>query len=639
MATATLEGKLKNPMLCPAAGAPAWSRALAFLDDQVDRVVQYLFVGFIAMFAAVMLLGVFFRYVLNNSLAWSDELALIIFAWGIFLAISSAYLHDQHVHVGIIMDHLPRTWHDVLSVVAEGLSGGYLISLVVAGIQAMSVVSTTHTDAMRWPYSIPYTAIPLSCVIMLLHWIRRNSWQGITPGVLVKVGVALSYFWIVVLPFGQYVQLTGGVRFLVLFLMMFGPMLIGVPVAFALGLMATFYLGMFGDVPFETGAMQVFFGINNVTLIAIPLLIFSGKIMHSAGIAGRIVDFAQVIVGRIRGGLGATDIVASFLFGDISGSAVSDCAAIGTLMIPQMKARGYRADFCAALQGAAGTLGLTAPLAITVLLYSTATSGSVSRLAAATIVPATLLAGSFMVVTLLHARRWRYPAEHVPAKEYLPRTLKALPGIFALVVVLGGIVGGIVTPAEVGTVLLTYVLLLSIFLYHTAKPGQLFQAGVEAGHVAAMTLFMVATSSFLGFVLARDLVSIQLVDFVTAISTNKYMIILLVNVVFIILGMVLEGPAIIYGFLPSFMPLLTRVGVDPIQFGVLLCLNLGIGQIHPPVGLTLFVGTQLAETTTGRAMIAALPFMAIMLVDMVLVAVFPQISLELPHILFGYPIH
>lgn len=638
MATAATKVGLENPVLRPTAGAPGWARALATFDDRVDRVVQLLFVTLIGLFAAVMLLGVFFRYVLNNSLAWSDELALIIFAWGIFLAISSAYLHDQHVSVDIIMDHLPRKWNAALSVVADGLSGGYLICLVVAGIQALSVVSTTHTDALRWSYAIPYLAIPLSSVLMLLHWIRRNSWRGLPLSAFVKVAVALIFFWIVLLPFGKYVELSGGTRFLVLFVMMFVPMLIGVPVAFALGLMSTFYLGLSPNTPFDTGALQVFFGINNITLIAIPLLIFSGKIMHGAGIARLIVDFAQVLVGRVRGGLGATDILASFLFGDISGSAVSDCAAIGTLMIPQMKARGYRADFCAALQGAAGTLGLTAPLSITVLLYATATNGSVSRLAAATILPAILLAGSFMVVTLLHAHKWKYPAEHVPRREYLPRTLKAIPGIFALAVVLVGIVGGVVTPAEVGAVLLTYVFLLSVFLYRSANPEQLFQAGVEAGHVAAMTLFMVSTSSFLGFVLARDLVSFQLVSFVTQLSTNKHMILLLVNIVFIILGMVLEGPAIIFGFLPSFMPLLTKVGVDPIQFGVLLSLNLGIGQIHPPVGLTLFIGTRLAETTITRAMIAALPFLAIMLADMVLVALFPHISLEIPHILFGYPI-
>src|SRR5512147_3308261 len=153
--------------------------------------------------------------------------------------------------------------------------------------------------------------------------------------------------------------------------------------------------------------------------------------MHEAGVARYIVDLAQVLVGRLRGGLGAANVVASFIFGDISGSAVSDTAAIGSLMIPQMKARGYRADFCAALQGTAGTLGMMAPLAITILLYASATSTSVSRLAAATILPAFLLAGSFMLVTLVHARRNNYPREVVPRETIFPRTLRATPGMLA----------------------------------------------------------------------------------------------------------------------------------------------------------------------------------------------------------------
>jgi TRAP-type C4-dicarboxylate transport system permease large subunit len=171
-------------------------------------------------------------------------------------------------------------------------------------------------------------------------------------------------------------------------------------------------------------------------------------------------------------------VVASFLFGDTSGSAVSDTGAIGSLMIPQMKQRGYRADFCAALQGTAGTLGMTAPLSITMLLYSSAASSSVSRLAAATIVPSFLLAISFMALVVWHARRHHYPTEHVPWQLVMPRTVGAMPGLCALVLVVGGILGGIFTPAEVGTILLAYVLLLTIGLYRAGSRATLYRACV-----------------------------------------------------------------------------------------------------------------------------------------------------------------
>ena len=252
--------------------------------------------------------------------------------------------------------------------------------------------------------------------------------------------------------------------------------------------------------------MQIYNGLNLLALMAIPLLILAGKLMHEAGIARHMVNFAQVLVGRVRGGLGASNVVASFLFGDISGSNVSDTAAIGALMIPQMKERGYRADFCAALQGTAGTLGTLAPLSITILLYASATNTSVSRLAAATILPAFLLAGSFMLVALVHARRHDYPREYVPREMVLPYIARALPGLFSLVLLAGGILGGVFTPAEVGAVLLVYVLILSLF-YGTAQPKRLYDAVVQANYISGMVLFMASTSSFLGFVLTRDLVS------------------------------------------------------------------------------------------------------------------------------------
>ncbi|HSB69763.1 MAG TPA: TRAP transporter large permease subunit [Candidatus Methylomirabilis sp.] len=620
-----------------AVASSAWGRPVVALSDAVDRACTFASVVATAGFAVIMLLGVFFRYALNDSLAWADEVALVVFNWAILLAIASGYLHDKHVNLDLLVRKLPAAWASRATVLAEGMSLGYLLSLTVSGIQVLPLASQMHTDALRWPLTIPCLAIPVACLIMDLHWMRRNLVSGIRSAAAVKLLIGGTFLFLVMLPIGQYVQLTGLLRAAVLIAALFGPMLIGVPVALSLGFMATFYIGAFGDAPFNVGAMQVYNGLNLLALMAIPLLILAGKLMHEAGMARHIVDFAQVLVGRIRGGLGAANVVASFLFGDISGSAVSDTAAIGSLMIPQMKARGYRADFCAALQGTAGTLGMMAPLAITILLYASATNASVSRLAAATILPAFLLAASFMLVTLVHARRYNYPREHVPRESILPRILRALPGLFALVLVGGGILGGIFTPAEVGAVLLGYVLLLSFF-YGTAQPKRLYNAVVEAGYISGMTLFMASTSSFLGFVMTRDLVSQHVVEFVTQISTNRLTVIFLVSLVFIILGMILEPPAMIFGFLPSFMPLLGKVGVDVIYWGVLFCTNLGLGCIIPPVALNLFVSTQLAGVRYDEAVRASIPFIIIMMIDLAIMAIFPVIPLLLPHLLFDYPL-
>lgn len=618
--------------------ASGWKGALVAVSNTVDYVTQAGYVACTTMFFAVMLIGVFFRYVLNASLSWSDELALIVFTWAVFLSVASGYLHDRHVNLDLFMTRCSEEWRSRLSRIGEGLSGGYLLSLNVSGLLALPIVAKGHTDALGWPMSVPYLAIPVACLLMLLHWIRRNVVTSGIAGLPVKILIGASFFGIVYLPLGQIAAVEGTSRFVLMTGALFGPMLLGVPVAFCLGLMATLYVAVFGTLSFDTGAMQVFFGINILTLVAIPLLILSGIVMHSAGIAARIVDFALVLVGRVRGGLGASNVVASFIFGDISGSAVSDTAAIGSLMIPEMKRRGYRADFCAALQGAAGTLGMLAPISITVLLYSSAVNSSVSRLAAATIIPAFLVAFSFMAVVVVHARRHNYPREVVPLRLFLPRTLAAVPGLLAVVLVVGGILGGIFTPAEVGSILLMYVLCLSIFLYKTGQPRSLFRAAAEAGHISGMTLFMASTSAFLGFVLTRDLVSIKVIEFLSMLSTNRYFVLFVVTIVFIVLGMILEAPAMIFGFLPSFIPLLTQAGVDIIHWGVLFCINMGLGMIIPPVALNLFISTQIAGTRYEDAVRASVPFIIIMFVDLAIVAIIPEIPMYLPHVFFGHPL-
>jgi C4-dicarboxylate transporter DctM subunit len=614
-----------------------WGRSIVAVSDTVDRICTLFFVMATVAFGLTMLGGVFFRYVLNRSLTWADEVALIFFIWATLLAIASGYLHDRHVNLDLIIRRLPREWEAGMSVLAEGLTLGYLISLTVSSLQHLPLVAEMITDALRLPITTLFSSIPVACLIMDLHWARRNLAAGKAWMTVIKLMIAGVFLSLVMLPFGQFVQLTGMSRAVVMLIALFGPMLIGVPVAISLGFMATFYVGAVGDVPFNVGAEQIYNGISIIALMAIPLLMLAGKLMHEAGVARYIVDFAQVLVGRVRGGLGAANVVASFLFGDISGSAVSDTAAIGSLMIPQMKERGYQPAFCAGLQGTAGTLGMMAPLAITILMYSTATMASVSRLAAATIIPAFLLAGSFMLVVLYHARRHNYPREHVPRELIVPRTLRALPGLFAVVLLVGGILGGVFTPAEVGSVLVGYVMVLSFF-YKMAQPRRLYRAVVEAGYISGMTLFMASTSSFLGFMLARDLVPHHVVDFITGISTDKNAVIFIVSGVFIVLGMILEPPAMTFGFLPSFMPLLGKVGVDIVHWGVLFCTNMGLGCIIPPVALNLFISTQLAGVRYGEAVRATIPFMVIMLIDLAIMAVFPMLPLMLPHLLFDYPL-
>jgi C4-dicarboxylate transporter DctM subunit len=273
------------------------------------------------------------------------------------------------------------------------------------------------------------------------------------------------------------------------------------------------------------------------------------------------------------------------------------------------------------------------------LLYATVINVSVSRLFAASIVPVILVALSFAVITYLHARRHGYPPEYVPRREILPRIGRGVPGLLAGVVVVGGILGGIFTPAEAGVVLLVYVLLLCMTLYRkSVSPRQIFRTTIEAGYTSGMTLFLTAASLAVAFMLASDLIPALIAQSVSQFTRDKYVVLLLLNLFFIGTGILLEPPAVIVAFLPTVMPLLHTVGVDPVVWGVIFMINAGIGMIHPPVGITLFVSAAIGEVRIERAALAALPFLGIMLVDLILVCLEPNVSLFLPHLLFGYPL-
>lgn len=608
------------------------------ISDAVDRITEYCYVATTCGFASVMLVGVFFRYVLNDSLVWSDEIAMLLFAWATFLAVTTAYLHDKHISISVFVSAMPEPNRRLLAIIAEGLAGAFLICLLVSSIEALEFFGHGRSDALQLPRAYFFLPIPIGAALMLLHWTRRNLPGAALPELAAKLVVMFGVFLLIYWPFGRLLDLQGGYKGLLITAVFAIPLVIGVPVSFSLGLAASAYVASRGTVPFMTGALQIANGVEIYALLAVPLLVLAGGLMHASGIAERLVDFAQVLVGRVRGGLGASNVVASYLFGDISGSAVSDTAAIGSIMIPEMKKRGYRPDFCAALQGASGTLGMTAPLSITLILYAAATEGSISRLAAATILPALLVAGSFILVVLLHARRHGYPRHEVDRSQYLRRTLAAVPGLFALVLIIGGILGGVFTPAEVGTILLFYVLLLSVLVYRRLTPREFYRCTIAAGHITGMTLFMTATSAFFGFMLTRDAVGGRLVELISTMTDNHYVVLFLMNVVFIVLGMFLEAPAIIFGFMLTFLPLLTHFDIDPVHWGVLFVVNMGLGMIVPPIALNLFVSTALAGVTYGQTVRAAIPFMVIMVVDMVIIALFPKLTLLLPHLIFDYPL-
>jgi tripartite ATP-independent transporter DctM subunit len=409
-------------------------------------------------------------------------------------------------------------------------------------------------------------------------------------------------------------------------------MLIGTPIAFCLGA-ASFatilYLGLPPMVIFQ----QMNSGMNVFTLLAIPFFIYAGDLMVRGGIAQRIVAFAGSLVGHLRGGLGQVNIAASTLFGGISGSAVAEAAAVGGLMIPQMKMRGYGADYAVNVTSMAALIALLLPPSHNMIIYSISAGGkiSIADLFTAGIIPGLMLAGALMVTAYLVARRRGYPTEQFPGFGRVGWfLLNSLPGLMLIGIIFGGVRSGIFTATESSCIAVFYALLVTLLVYRSMGWSAFVDATLGAVRTTAMVLIIIGTAASFAWLMAFLRIPATLIDWLGAISQNPLVILLLINVLLLLLGTFMDmGPTIIITT-PIFLPVATHYGVDPVHFGVILILNLGLGLNTPPVGAVQFVACAVGKISVWQAMRSIWPFYGAGILVLLLVTFVPALSLWLP---------
>ncbi len=411
-------------------------------------------------------------------------------------------------------------------------------------------------------------------------------------------------------------------------------MLIGTPIAFCLGaasFAAILYMGLPPLVIFQ----QMNSGMSVFTLLAIPFFIYAGDLMVRGGIAQRIVNFAGSLVGHMRGGLGQVNIAASTLFGGISGSAVAEAAAVGGLMIPQMKARGYGADYAVNVTSMAALIALLLPPSHNMIIYSISAGGkiSIADLFTAGIIPGLLFALSLMVTAYIVARRRGYPTEPFPGMRRVGWFfLNSLPGLLLIAIIFGGVRSGIFTATESSCVAVMYALLVTLLIYRQLDWTAFVHATLGAVRTTAMVLLIIGTAASFAWLMAYLRIPAQLIAWMGAVSENPFVILLLINVILLVLGTFMDmGPTIIIAT-PIFLPVAMHYGIDPVHFGVILILNLGIGLNTPPVGAVQFVACAVGKITVWQAMRSIWPFYAASLVVLGLVTYVPALSLWLPSV-------
>jgi tripartite ATP-independent transporter DctM subunit len=414
-------------------------------------------------------------------------------------------------------------------------------------------------------------------------------------------------------------------------------MLIGTPIAFCLGI-ASFATILYMGLPPLVIFQQMNSGMSVFTLLAIPFFIYAGDLMVRGGIAQRIVNFAGSLVGHLRGGLGQVNIAASTLFGGISGSAVAEAAAVGGLMIPQMKARGYGADYAVNVTSMAALIALLLPPSHNMIIYSISAGGkiSIADLFTAGIIPGLMLAASLMVTAYFVARKRGYPTEPFPGFRKVGYFLVvALPGLLLIAIIFGGVRSGIFTATESSCIAVFYALLVTFAVYRQLTWTNFVAATLGAVRTTAMILLIIGTAASFAWLMAYLHIPAILIEWLGAISQDPLTILLLINVILLLLGTFMDmGPTIIIAT-PIFLPVAVHYGIDPVHFGVILILNLGIGLNTPPVGAVQFVACAVGKISVWESMKSIWPFYCAGIVVLGLVTYVPELSLWLPRLFRG----
>ncbi|HVJ51810.1 MAG TPA: TRAP transporter large permease subunit [Aliidongia sp.] len=420
----------------------------------------------------------------------------------------------------------------------------------------------------------------------------------------------------------------------IIFGLLLALMLTGMPISIALGLTVLTFLFTMTQVPIESVGLKLFTGLDNFSIMAIPFFILAGTFLTRGGVARRMVAFTSSLVGHWPGGLGLAGVAASALFAAVSGSSVATVVAIGSIMLPAMVEQGYPKRFGAGVITTSGALGILLPPSIILVLFGVSTNTSIGALFMAGVVPGILLALLMTGLTLIIAWRRGYPRMK-PASwgERWHAFRESVWGLSLIGIVLGGIYGGIFTPTEAAAIAAVYAFTIAVFVYRDLPLRDVPKALLSAANTSSMLLYIITNAVLFSFLMTNEHIPQSMAAWIVAQHFNVWTFLLVVNIVLLAAGNVMEPTSILLIMAPILFPIATSLGVDPIHFGILMAVNMEVGLCHPPVGLNLYVASGIARMGISELTVAVLPWLAVMLLFLLLITYVPSISVWLPHLL------
>lgn len=419
------------------------------------------------------------------------------------------------------------------------------------------------------------------------------------------------------------------------FILFFVLLMLGVPIAFSLGLGSVIAIFMDDKISSMLVAQKLFSSINSFSLMAIPFFMLSGELMEAGGISKRLVNIAKAFVGHITGGIGMVDIGTSVLFAGVSGSAAADTAAVGSMLIPSMLKNGYPRGLAAVIQACAGSLGPIIPPSLTMIIYCSLTGLSIGECFMAGVIPGLIIGLGVAVVTYFYAKHLGIQGgERVPFKERMTAIKDGVLAIIMPLIIIGGIVSGVFTPTESGAIAVVYALIIGMFVYKEFTYRDLPRIFLKAASMTGMALLIVAGASIFSWLVAYEKFPKMIITFLTGLTDNKYIIMILLVLFLLFVGMFIETLSATIICAPILMPVAAQYGIDAIQFALIMVITLVYAGVTPPVGGVLFITMGIAKAKMKDALQYLAPYLGIICVVILLLIFVPQISLALPRLLF-----
>lgn len=413
---------------------------------------------------------------------------------------------------------------------------------------------------------------------------------------------------------------------------------LGVPITLTLLLAGATYLVLHGEIPLLLIPIKLFRSTDAFVFLSVPFFILAGRIMNAAGITQKLVNFSDILVGRLKGGLAHVNVVVSMFFGGCTGTAISDTSAVGSVLIPAMIKKGYEKDFSAAVTAASSTMGPIIPPSLAFVLYGASSNVSIGDLFLAGIIPGILVGLLQMGIVAYYAHKRDYPrrTEKISTKKVLLGLREASWGLALPVIILGGIIGGIFTPTEAAVIAVFYSLFVGLVVYRTLKPRQLLTVLTKSGVESGAVMVIVATAALFGWVLAYEQAPTKLAQMIMAWTTSPWQALVLVNLALLGMGMFIDSAPAIIMVTPILLPLYRMLGLDPVQAGLITCVNLVTGLSTPPVGCCLFAASVISRESFEKVSLAIVPFIMANIGVLLLVTYVPQVSLLIPRTILGH---